>query len=228
MSNINQYQFEELPGSKIIITEEVLNRLHKLIGRSSYIASEHSSFLFGKRLPGVDDIWLIDGVNDSEDYITRGADSKSPFDYSVQPGIKQSNEAFSIAESSPGTVVIDVHTHPSGLIDDYRFMSRDDLQACIDNNKRIADKRGTFFSGLIGVDRVNGNMSFSVVWYNKNNNRFYRIQDIYLRVRLGNGDYRDCPFIKYGDTQLIMETWGHTGAIMNQNSERELQGLKYR
>ena len=227
MSNVNQWQFDELPNSKIIITEEVLNRLHVLIGRASWIASEHSATLFGQKI-GEDNIWLIDDVNTNEDYVSRGQNSTSPLDYSISTGDKQSKEIVSKLESKPGTVVIDIHTHPSGLIDDYRFVSGGDLSTYIKYNDIVAKKGGTFFGGLIGVDRVNGNMSFSIIWYDKTNSKFYRIQNIYLRKSLENGDYRDFPFAKYGNTQLIMQTWGDQNAVMNEQNQEELRGFKHR
>jgi hypothetical protein len=49
MNNINQLKYEELPNSKIIITENVYNRLIRIIGRTSWIASEHNACLFGKK-----------------------------------------------------------------------------------------------------------------------------------------------------------------------------------
>lgn len=227
MSNVNQWQFDELPNSKIIITEEVLNRLHVLIGRASWIASEHSATLFGQKI-GEDNIWLIDDVNTNEDYVSRGQNSTSPLDYSISTGDKQSKEIVSKLESKPGAVVIDIHTHPSGLIEDYRFLSSGDLATYRQYNEIVSNKGGTFFAGLIGCDRVNGNMSFSIVWYNKQNDKFYRIQNIYLRRKLENGDYRDFPFAKYGNTQLIMQMWGDQNANMSEQSKEELIGFKHR
>ena len=227
MSNIDQWNFDELQNSKIIITEDVYNRLIMLIGRTSWTASEHSSTLFGKKLEG-EDIWVIDEVNASEDYISRGENSTNPLDYSVSTGRKQSLEIQEKLNRGPGTVVIDVHTHPAGLIEDFRFLSSGDITEYIKYNEIVSNKGGTFFAGLIGCDRVNGNMSFSIVWYNKLNNKFYRIKDIYLRRRLGNGDYRDFPFVKYGNTQLIMQTWGDQNADINQLSQEELTRFSHR
>ena len=227
MSNVNQWQFDELPNSRIIITEEVYNRLITLIGRTAWIASEHSSTLFGKKVDG-EDTWIIDEVNTNEDYISRGENSTNPLDYSVSSGKKQSLEIANKLEQGSGVVVIDIHTHPSGLIEDYRFLSSGDLSEYIQNNEIVSNKGGTFFAGLIGCDRINGNMSFSIVWYNKHNNKFYRIQDIYLRRKLENGDYRDFPFTKYGNTQLIMQMWGDQNAQISEKSKEELSGFKHR
>lgn len=227
MSNINQWQFDELPNSKIIINEDVYNRLIMLIGRTAWIASEHSSTLFGKKVEG-EDTWVIDEVNTNEDYISRGTNSTNPLDYSVSSGRNQSLEIQNKLDQGPGTVVIDVHTHPSGLIEDYRFLSSGDLATYRQYNEIVSNKGGTFFAGLIGCDRVNGNMSFSIVWYNKQNDKFYRIQNIYLRRKLENGDYRDFPFAKYGNTQLIMQMWGDQNANMSEQSKEELIGFKHR
>lgn len=208
MSNINQWRFEELPNSKIIITEEVYNRLMFLIGRSAWVSSEHSSTLFGRKIDG-EDAWIIDEVNANEDYISRGTNSTNPSDYSVSTGQNQSIEVQNKLEQGPGVVVIDIHTHPSGLIDDYRFISSGDESVYMQYNNIVSNKGGTFFAGLIGVDRVNGNMSFSVVWYNKLNNKFYRVKDIMLRKKDEYGRITDFLFPKYGNTQLICTNWSN-------------------
>ena len=91
MSNFNQWQLDELPDSKIIITEEVLNRLQFLIGRTSWVPSEHSTTLFGEKIND-ENIWLFDEVNINEDYINEGTNSQNPLDYAVQVGKKQYEE----------------------------------------------------------------------------------------------------------------------------------------
>ena len=227
MSNINQWNFEELPNSKIIINEDVYNRLIMMIGRTAWVASEHSSTLFGKKVE-LEDTWVIDEVNTDEDYISKGENSTNPFDYSVSTGRKQSLEIQNKLDQGPGTVVIDAHTHPSGLVEDYRFLSSGDLSTYRQYNEIVSNKGGTFFAGLIGCDRVNGDMSFSIIWYNKHNDKFYRIQNIYLRRTLENGEYRDFPFVKYGDTQLIMQTWGDQDAYMSEESIEKFTGFKHR
>ena len=227
MSNINQWGFEELPNSKIIITEGVYNRLMVLITRSAWIASEHSSTLFGKRVDG-EDAWIIDEVNANEDYISRGANSNNPSDYSVSSGQNQSIEIQNKLNQGPGTVVIDIHTHPSGLIDDYRFLSSADLSTYQQYNAIISEQSGTFFSGLIGVDRINGNMSFSIVWYNKLNSKFYRVSDILLRKKDEYGRITDISFPKYGNTQLICKNWGNDDLKLPSCVEEEITNLKHR
>lgn len=227
MSNINQWGFDELPNSKIIITEEVYNRLMLLIGRSAWITSEHSSTLFGRKIDG-QDAWIIDEVNTNEDYVSRGTNSTNPNDYSVSSGQNQSIEIQNKLDQGPGMVVIDVHTHPSGLIDDYRFISSGDATTYIQYNSIVSNKGGTFFAGLIGVDRVNGNMSFSIIWYNKSNNKFYRVKDIMLRKLDEYGRITDVPFPKYGNTQLICANWGNDDLLMPQSVEEELTNLKHR
>jgi len=227
MSNVNQWQFNELPNSRIIITEEVYNRLMLLIGRSAWIASEHSSTLFGKKV-GEGNTWVIDEVNCNEDYISRGQNSTNPSDYSISSGPNQTIEIQNKLNSVPGMVVIDIHTHPSGLIDNYRFFSSSDLSMFKEYNQIVSNKGGTFFAGLIGIDRVNGNMSFAIVWYDKSNDKFYRIQNIYLRRKLPNGEYNDYQFEKYGNTQLIMQTWGDQNSILDTHSEEELENFRRR
>lgn len=227
MSNINQWRFEELPNSKIIITEEVYNRLMFLIGRSAWVSSEHSSTLFGRKIDG-EDAWIIDEVNANEDYISRGTNSTNPSDYSVSTGQNQSIEVQNKLEQGPGVVVIDIHTHPSGLIDDYRFISSGDESVYMQYNNIVSNKGGTFFAGLIGVDRVNGNMSFSVVWYNKLNNKFYRVKDIMLRKKDEYGRITDFLFPKYGNTQLICTNWSNEDLKLPQSVEEDIINLKHR
>lgn len=227
MRNINQWCLEELPNSKIIITEEVYNRLMLLIGRTAWIASEHSSTLFGKKVDG-EDAWIIDEVNTNEDYISRGTNSNNPSDYSVSSGQNQSLEIHNKLNQGPGTVVVDIHTHPSGLIDDYRFLSSGDLSTYQQYNAIVSEKGGTFFAGLIGVDRVNGNMSLSIVWYNKLNSKFYRVNDILLRKKDEYGRTTDILFPKYGNTQLICTNWGNDNLRLPSSVEEAITNLKIR
>lgn len=227
MSNINQWQFNELPNSKMIITDEVYYRLQKLIGRTAWIPSEHSTTLFGNEIEN-ENAWLIDEVNENEDYINRGTNSLNAEDYSVSTGKKQSYEIIEKLQSGSKKVVIDIHTHPSGLIDDFRFISGGDVSSYIQYNSIISNIGGIFFSGLIGCDRVNGNMSFSIICFNKSQNTFYRIQDIYLRKRLPNGEYEDFLLPKYGKAQLIMQNWNVDNVIMNQESKDELKSFGHR
>lgn len=225
MANINQWEFEELPNSKLIITEEVLNRLIFLIGRTTWIASEHCCTLFGRKLQG-EETWIIDEVNTNEDYISRGSNSTNPKDYSVSTGKKQAEEIVSKLENQTGLVVIDVHTHPSGLIEDYRFQSLGDLEMYIQYNEIVSKKRGTFFGGLIGVDRVNGNMSFSIIWYDKTKGTFKIIKDIFLKKTNENGKTEIVKFPKYGNTQLIYQKWGMADTKLSDNIVQELTNLK--
>lgn len=227
MSNINQWKFDELPNSKIIITEQVYYRLCTLIGRTSWIASEHSSTLFGRKL-NESDIWIFDSINENEDYKSYGVDSINPYDYSISVGNNQANEIISKLKSGSVTAVVDVHTHPSGITSDFRFISEGDKTSAKNFNKLISEKGGTLFSGLIGCDRDNGNMSFSIIWYNKNNDEFYRIQDIYLRQKTESGDYRDVPFVKYGKVQLLMQNWGFYDTKFSDYDRIELSNLHRR
>ncbi len=227
MSNINQWRFEELPDSQIIITEEVYNRLMSLIGRSIWIPSEHSATLFGRKIDG-EDKWIIDEVNANEDYVSRGTNLTNPSDYSVSVGRNQSTEIEKKLNQGPGVVVIDIHTHPSGLIDDYRFISPGDASSYIQYNNIVSNKGGTFFAGLIGVDREKGNMSFSVVWFNKLNNKFYRVKDIILRKKENCEVTKYFGFPKCGDTQLILKNWSEEDLIFLSRVEEDKTNLKHR
>lgn len=227
MSNINQWKLEELPNSKIILTEEVYNRLMILIGRSTWVTSEHRSFLFGKRESN-SNTWIINSVNENEDYVNTGNNSINPAAYSVHPGEKESREVTAKLESGPGMVIIDVHTHPSGITDDYRFFSRADLEVNKELRSIVDKYAGTTFTGLIGVDRINGNMSFSIIWYNKLNDEFYRVKDILLRQKDEYGRIVDIPFPKYGDTQLIFKSWGADDLSLPSSVELEITNLRHK
>lgn len=227
MSDINQWKFDELSNSKIIITEQVYYRLCTLIGRTSWIASEHTSTLFGRKLNG-SNIWIFDSVNENEDYKNYGTNSTNPYDYAVSVGINQEDEIYSKMKSGNYPAVADIHTHPSGITSNFRFMSEGDKITAKKKSKIIGEKGGTLFSGLIGCDRANGNMSISVVWYNKNDDEFYRIQDIYLRQKTESGDYRDVPFIKYGEVQLLMQNWGFCDTKISDYDKTELANLHRR
>lgn len=221
MSNVNQWKFEEIPNSKVIITEDVYYRLQKLIGRTEWIASEHNTTLFGRKIGN--NIWLFDSVNSNEDYVSAGNNSTNPYDYYNSVGKRQSLEIES--KLKPGVSIIDIHTHPSGLTDTYRFISTADKKNYALYDDIVRKKGATFFGGLLGCDRVSGNVSFSIVYYNKNEDKYYRISDIYLRQKSSDGDYRDIPFVKYGDVQLIMQSFGFDDVLINKGTVEELKGF---
>ena len=71
-------------------------------------------------------------------------------------------------------------------------------------------------------------MSFSIVWYNKLNNKFYRVKDIMLRKKDEYGRITDIPFPKYGDTQLIYKNWGNVDLELPSSVEEDITNLKNR
>jgi hypothetical protein len=122
-----------------------------------------------KKIPNSETL-IIDDVNQTEDYISRGTNSLNPEDYSVSFGKKSALEIVKRAKTGIG--VIDVHIHPSGLI---------------------------------GVDRI---------------------KDILLRTTNEYGNIVDIPLKKYGNTQLIMQSWGTYELQMQDNVREDLSNLK--
>lgn len=68
MSNINQYKFEELPNSEIIITEPIYRRLLALTNITALRKEEHMCYLFGTEIKP--NVILFDEMNNAQDYTT--------------------------------------------------------------------------------------------------------------------------------------------------------------
>lgn len=205
--------FSKLPNSKIIISESLFERLMLLIGRSAWEPSEHMCIFYGKEIGN--NVVYFDKVNEAEDYVNKGTGSKNPLDYSVGPGAGQLNLELekNIKELPRGAIIADIHTHPSNVIvgediNEYRYFSNGDIEANLKWRNLITPYNLIHISGLISVDRINGNMSISFIWYDAINRKFCIFEDVVLDKINSNGTHEYLSFSKVGDVQLIFQNWG--------------------
>lgn len=181
MGNVNQYKYEALPNSKIIITEEIYRRLLSLTNFSSLRKEEHMCFLFGKEVRT--NVILFDEMNDAQDYEISGSGSNNPLEHGVSPGTgKLAKELESKIDENEDskTVICDIHTHPSGIIDEiqYRFFSEADLESNKKFTHAMSERNITHIAGLIASDNEKGNSTISFIWYDEQNDKWYRIPNI--------------------------------------------------
>ena len=229
MSNKNQYKFRKLPNSKIIITDNLYQRLLFLMARSTWIASEHMCVFYGKEID--ENVILFDEMNQYEDYDSKGEGSKNPRDYSVGPGNGKFAEEIEekIKTLPKGAIIADIHTHPSNICfgngdeNEYRYFSSTDLKTNI-KWKGLIEKNGIeHVAGLIGVDRDYGNMTLSFVWYSKNDSKFYLFDDIIVYHK----ELNKCDLLpKVGDIQLLYKNWGMDDVPLSKTVEKEIRNLK--
>lgn len=229
MKNKNQYKFTKLPHSKIIIADDLYQRLIFLMGRSAWVASEHMCIFYGKEIE--QNVILFDEMNKYEDYDSKGEGSKNPYDYSVGPGDgKFAEELENKIKSLPkGSIVADVHTHPSNVCigngdeNEYRYFSTGDIRTNIKWNKYLEKYEIEHVAGLIGVDRINGNMTISFIWYNKEESKLYLFDDVVVYYR-ELGKYESLP--KIGDVQLLYKNWGMDDVPLSKQIEESIKNLK--
>lgn len=229
--NVNQYRFDKLPNSKIIITAELYERLLFLIGRTAWVPSEHMCIFYGKEIQ--ENTVYFDKVNIAEDYDSKGEGSKNPLDYSVGPGAGNFGEELeeNIKSLPKGTIIADIHTHPSNVItgkgdeNEYRYYSTGDLKTNIRWDNYIKKYGLTHIAGLIGVDRVNGNMTISFIWFDASKSKFYLFDNVLLD-KVIDGQHVYTPFTKVGDVQLIYENWGQVDVPLSSTVKKGIKNLK--
>ena len=123
MSNVNQYAFEELTDSEIIITEPIYRRLLAITNMSGLNIEEHMCWLRGSKVKK--NKILFDDMNENQDYIISGSGSNNPEEHGVEPGeeteITKEIKKWIETNSSGNTVICDVHTHPSGVSEGYEY-----------------------------------------------------------------------------------------------------------
>lgn len=231
MQNINQYKFNILPCSQVILTEKLYERLECLVGRSAWIASEHACYFYGKEIS--ENVLFFDEMNLNEDYENTGTNSINPLAYSVGPGKGKLNEEIEKKiESMQSGVIADIHTHPSGVYesesekDDFRFFSTGDIETSLSWNNYLKRKNPNLqhISGLLGVDRINGNISISFIWFNSQEHKFYRFNDIAIAKDIGD-NYAIESLEKVGEIQLLSKNWSNDFAL-SQIVKDNLIGLK--
>lgn len=188
MSNINQYEFNKLEGSEILITQECYIRLMSILNITGFQIAEHKCVLYGEVI-GHNKI-LFTEVNKHNDYITTGKGSKDPAEHGVyiEPDSKLGKElASKIDANKVDSVICDIHTHPSGVLEgeEYRHLSGADLQSIKEFSKRLKTIAPNIISvgGLISVDNESGNSAISFIWYD--GNKCYRFEKVSIVEKQG-------------------------------------------
>lgn len=83
-------------------------------------------------------------------------------------------------------VIADIHTHQSGVYEseiekeDYRFFSTGDIGTSLAWDRLLKKKNPNIqhFAGLLGVDRINGNISISFIWFNSREKNFIELKNM--------------------------------------------------
>ena len=233
MENYNQYKFDKLPNSQIIITEKLLERLSFLVGRTAWIASEHACYFYGKEIK--ENVVFFDDMNKAEDYESNGENSLDPHAYSTGPGAGELNEELEniiSTETSDNFVIADIHTHPSGVYEsedekyDYMFFSAGDLKTSMTWDEYLKRKNPniTHIAGLLNVDRINGNMSISFIWFDANKKKFFRFEDVAI-AKMVNGHYEVQSLERVGDIQLLSKHWGDDDITLSNSEKGRINGI---
>ena len=228
MINSNQYRIPKLENSKIIITSNLYERLMFLVGRSTWIPSEHMCLFYGKETEK--NVFYFDEMNVAEDYISLGEGSKDLQDYHVSPGDGQMAMDLQERIKTPGDgIVLDVHTHPSDVSDDlnlkdeYRYFSWGDLETGLVMSEYSAKYGKKYIIALIGVDRVNGNMTISSVMINHIEKKVKLIEDIQVYNEYTK---KSESLPKIGDIQLLYKNWGMDDVPLSKQVEESIKNLK--
>jgi hypothetical protein len=199
------------------------------MGRSAWVASEHMCIFYGKEIES--NVILFDEMNQYEDYDSRGEGSKNPYDYSIGPGYGKFAEELEnrIKTSSKETIIADIHTHPSNVCfgdgdrEEYRYFSTGDIKNNLRWNDYLEKYGLEHVAGLIGVDRINGNMTISFIWYSKKDSKVYLFDDIAVYYKESK-KYESLP--KVGDVQLLYKNWGLDDVPLSKKVEEQLKNLK--
>lgn len=211
MSNINQYKFDKLPNSEVFITQECYTRLMSILNISGFQIAEHKCILYGKVI-GLNKILLTE-VNKHNDYVVTGRGSKNPAEHGVyiNPNSDIGEELKSkIVANEINSVICDIHTHPSGILQDkdyenYRYLSGMDLSAGKNFSTKLKQTADNilFVMGLVSVDNAKGNSAISFVWYDKN--KFYRLGNVSIVEKQGENYVKVCS-LKNIDGVEYLET----------------------
>lgn len=189
MENKNNYLYEELPGSKILLDEKIYIQLMGLASLSGLFYEEKACLLYGREI--CNNVIHFYDSNQKNDFVSNGTGSKDPLAHSVVFGEQVYLEMMDKIKNNrdPKFVICDMHTHPgldeSGFKELYRFFSDGDYRAQKNLNKMASDANGAFpvtiLFGLMGVDFRRGNDSITFVWYS--GTKHYRIDNVkVLRV----------------------------------------------
>ena len=181
------------------------------------------AFLFGRKVKQNEIVF--EEMNEAQDFVTYGAGSDNPYEHAVEAGrgnLKKELEKR-IEEMKNGTsrnnVICDIHTHPSGVGEgeEYRKFSNGDLTSNKQFTERLNRYGITHIAGLIASDSAKGNSTISFVWYDEENERFYRIPNVFVSKYDRLGNYVEIPLIKQGQIEYIEENFN---SVLNNDKDQ--------
>lgn len=197
----NHFEFNELPNSRIILSEECYRRLSADVNLCAFSGNrelEYGTFLYGKEIEP--NVIYFDMPSEYDDY----EPSFREFEVNVDKNgneLLMHKELMSKIEGSKYNCIAHIHTHPY-IGGTCRFFSNQDLRTIKTLQKDFQPENGTkkyFFGGLLTVGPENSHETdeISFVFYDENYG-WYKITNIY--VFLNN---EEIPFSKV-DTQPKM------------------------
>lgn len=210
-ANVNQYYFNPMPHSRIVISEEIYKRLLSLVQTTRIKKEEQMCIMVGKEIEP--NVMFFDIINQATDYVSTGGGSDDPSIHGVNVGDGElKNELRNlINQAEQGAVFSFIHTHPSGVNGDnikYRTLSNADLTSERKRSEILNERGLQSIAGMISVDRQNGNSNISFVYYDREHNKFYRAQNVMVAkkdpqtqkwtfdplARQGNSEYLEIGF----------------------------------
>lgn len=204
---VNQYYFDERQNFKIVITEEIYARLIGLTQLTRVKKEEQMCLLLGKEMKN--NVVLFDRMNQKTDYKSFGGGSENEFEHGIEMGDGELKEELKewIEGHEEGAIICDIHTHPSGVNGDdinYRMLSNRDLLTEMKRSELLNNEGIQSIAGMIAVDRERGNSTISFVWFDRQNNKFYRMQNLLIaKYDEQSKKYKFEPLKRQGNSEFI-------------------------
>ena len=204
---VNQYYFDKMKNSRIIITEEIYTRLIELTQLKKKKKEEQMCLLLGKEIK--DNVVLFNKINKATDYQSIGGGSDNEYEHEITIGDGKLKKELNrwIKKHDENAVICDIHTHPSGVNGDninYRMLSSGDLETEIKRSQLLNNEGIQSIAGMIAVDRKYGNSTISFVWFDRANNKFYRVENLnVVKYDKQAKKYIFEPLKKQGNSEFI-------------------------
>ncbi len=179
----NHFNFRELPGGKIILTEEAYTRLSgaiNLCALSGKEEKEYGTFLYGNEIEN--NVILFDKPSEFDDYEPTTREFNVNTDSNGNE-LGMHKELIINSEGDKYNCIAHIHTHPY-IGGTCRFFSNQDLsmvRSLQSNFQPSSGKKKYFFGGLltVGVDNKPESDEISFVFYDDNYG-WYKITNIYV------------------------------------------------
>ncbi|MCR4581694.1 MAG: hypothetical protein K5666_04200 [Bacilli bacterium] len=188
----NQFEFRELPSSKIVLSPECYTRLSADINLCAFSGNdelEYGTFLYGKEVKP--NVIYFHTPSKHDDYEPKFREFEVNVDKNGNE-LKMHKEFINNIENSIYDCIAHIHTHPY-IGGTCRFFSNQDLRTIQTLQKDFQPSNGRkkyFFGGLLTVGPENTHESdeISFVFYDEHNG-WYKITNIYVLL-----DDKEIPF----------------------------------